>query len=148
MQNLIAKTQESLLPDSPFTETMNWSELTSTLASSRSWQDKYRFIMQLGKKLSPLSDELKTDDFKVDGCESEVWLICQQNAEGQLIAYADSDARIVKGLLVIVLLCVAQGQRDSVTGIRATFEELGLERHLSPSRTNGLHAIMSVLDGV
>ena len=112
------------------------------IEQATNWQEKYRQIMLLGKKLPNLADEFRHQDAQVKGCESQAWLYHQQ-IDGQHFYLADSDARIVKGLIGL-LLAATQGRARSEIAqfdVVAYFENLGLNGQLSPSRTNGLHAL-------
>lgn len=112
---------------------------------AKGWESKYRQIMLLGKKLPTMSDEDKTDEVLVKGCESQVWLHCDQNEQKQFYFAADSDARIVKGLVVIVLAAFNGLKPSEIAefNIEDYFAKLDLLKHLSPSRSNGIHAIIA-----
>lgn len=112
------------------------------VAHANNWQDKYRYLMQLGKLLPVLEDTAKTEAVRVDGCESAAWLY-HCDIDGQHYYLADSEARIVKGLIVLLL---AETNGKTSTEIAAFspeqyFAELGLAGQLSPSRSNGLYAL-------
>jgi len=115
-----------------------------TFASIRGWEGKYRQLMQLGKKLAPLAQEHKQDHNLVKGCESNVWLQVSKNDNGQYRFAVDSNARIVKGLLVIVIAAYNQltAQQIAQVDIDSYIGQLDLTKHLSPSRNNGIHAII------
>lgn len=107
------------------------------------WEDRYRFLIELGHQLPPMPDALKTDVTKVQGCASQVWLHAYKQEEGRLHFVGDSDAHIVRGLVAILLSliqdCVPQ---DAATlDFQRLFETLGLANHLSPTRTNGFAAM-------
>jgi cysteine desulfuration protein SufE len=107
------------------------------------WQDKYSYIIDLGKQLSPLPESEKTEANKVSGCVSQVWIISTIK-DGQYYFTADSDAFIVKGLLAIVLRIFSGKTREEIlsTDFQALFNKLGFANHLSPSRSNGLFAVV------
>ncbi|MCE9677732.1 SufE family protein [Shewanella sp. AS1] len=110
------------------------------------WQERYREIMLLGKTLAPLDDKLKVEQAQVKGCESQAWLY-HSSIEGKHYFLADSDARIVKGLIAL-LLAVTHGQDgDTIEqlDINGYFDSLGLTGQLSPSRTNGLYALAQAI---
>ncbi len=115
------------------------------LANTTSWQDKYRLIMQSGRLLPPLPAQLKTDEALVKGCDSQVWLY-QSFADNEqtMVIMADSDTRIVKGLLYLVVCVFNEKTPTQIMeiDIQSEFENLGLIRHLSPTRGNGLNAII------
>lgn len=122
---------------------MDINELIENFEVLDNWEDKYRYIIELGEKLTPLDDKLKTDDWKVYGCTSQVWLIPQKNGDN-IIFQADSDAMIVRGLLAIVLLAFSNKSAKAIKAVEANdiFVKLGLEEHLSPSRRNGLFSMV------
>lgn len=110
------------------------------------WEDRYKYVIELGKGLAPLSDAEHNDQTKVQGCVSQVWLVCESDDAGAHLSFrGDSDALIVKGLIAI-LLAMYSGQTPSdilAVDAKAIFEQLGLDEHLSPQRSNGLHAMVS-----
>jgi len=110
------------------------------------WEDRYRYIIDLGRKLPDLEDVHKTEDNRVQGCVSNVWLITEvKDCDPPTIEFrADSDAQIVKGL-VAVLLAIYSGKtaREILTAdIRSIFEKLELAKHLSPNRANGFASMV------
>lgn len=103
------------------------------------WEEKYQYVIDLGHKLEPLDEKFKTDDWKVKGCQSQVWLVPQiQN--GIFHFKGDSDAILVKGIISIVLLIYNDKTADEIKNIDVTkiFVKLGLEENLTPSRRNGM----------
>jgi len=122
-----------------------FKEIALTLENAPPWQQKYREIMLLGKQLPPMPEVLKTDDALVPGCESKVWMYLDFDLEeNTLVIVGDSDTRIVKGLLAIVLALYNGLTPEQVmhTNAFAEFERLGLIQHLSPSRGNGIKAMV------
>lgn len=117
--------------------------LLQSFQENSSWDKQYKLIIQLGKKLPEMDAKDKIESNQVQGCESLAWLIV--NKEDELYTFKmDSDTRVVKGLMMILLI-IYQGKnarqiRDF--DIREYFEKLGLLHHLSPSRSNGLFAII------
>lgn len=108
------------------------------------WDDRYRLLIQLGRDLAPMDDALKTEATRVRGCASQVWL--HASREGDVLHFvADSDAAIVKGLVALVLMLVNDKRAGEVdTGaIRARLEALGLAKHLSSNRTQGLASMVA-----
>lgn len=110
------------------------------------WEDRYRYIIDLGKSLDPFPDTARIDENKVQGCVSQVWLSKSvDSGTDPIISYlGDSDAHIVRGLVALVL-AIYSGQKASI--IRATnaldiLKTLGLDQHLSPQRSNGLNAMV------
>ncbi len=109
------------------------------------WDDRYRLLIDLGRALPPMDDAFKTDATKVRGCASQVWLYPTRTPEGRLHFSADSDAAIVKGLVALVLLLV-QDRRAAdidVAAVKANLDALGLARHLSSNRTQGLASMLA-----
>ena len=110
------------------------------------WEDRYRYVIELGKMLEPLPDALKNDQNKVSGCASQVWLattISRAGGEQALMIRGDSDAHIVRGLVAILLaLCSGKtGAEILRTDPVALFERLGLREHLTPQRSNGFKSM-------
>ncbi|SMF11667.1 MULTISPECIES: SufE family protein [unclassified Pseudomonas] len=110
---------------------------------ARGWEQRARLLMQWGDRLEPLSEADKCEHNRVHGCESLVWLVAEQR-DGQWRFKASSDARLLRGLLALLLVRV-QGLASSELAnvdLPGWFSQLGLERQLSPSRSNGLHAVL------
>ena len=109
------------------------------------WDDRYRLLIDLGRALPPMPSALKTDTTKVRGCASQVWLHPRSDPDGRLHFSADSDAAIVKGLVALVLMLAddrTPGEID-VAEIRERLDGLGLARHLSSNRTQGLASMVA-----
>ena len=114
------------------------------------WEDRYRYVIELGKEMTPLPDDRKTDAAKVEGCASQVWLIpdVREEAGGQHLYFdGDSDAMIVRGLIAVLraLLSGATVNEISTMDVQAELARLGLEQHLSSQRSNGLKAMIGRL---
>lgn len=124
---------------------MNIDELIDNFAFFDTWEDKYRYIIELGEKLPPLPQIFKTDEWVVKGCQSQVWLTWQKNDNGTLTFSGDSDAMIVKGLIYIVLSVYNNLPSKNILDIDidSIFVKLGLKEHLSPSRRNGLESMIA-----
>lgn len=122
---------------------MTIEELIENFEFLDSWEDKYRYIIELGEKLPPLAPEFHSDEWKVKGCQSQVWLV-PENKCGIINFQGDSDAMIVKGLIAIVLTIYNGKTAEQINNIDidAIFTELGLREHLSPSRRNGLESMI------
>jgi cysteine desulfuration protein SufE len=108
------------------------------------WEDRYRYLIDLGRKETGLTEAEKTAAHKVEGCVSQVWLVGARRDDGALVLRGDSDAHIVKGL-VAVLLRLFSGKRPEeilATDARQSLSRLDLQGHLTPSRTNGLFAMV------
>lgn len=130
----------------PFGTTITTEEIIDSLSFFDSWEDRYKYIIDLGKQLPEMAEELKTDDRLIKGCQSKVWVDASME-NGKLVLNADSDAFIVKGLLAVVLAAYnSQPPAQALAfDIDAYFAELGLLNHLSPTRSNGLHAMVQRL---
>ncbi|MDE6310483.1 MAG: SufE family protein [Muribaculaceae bacterium] len=107
------------------------------------WMDRYAMIIDLGNQLPPFPDELKTPDRIIEGCQSRVWLDGQITPEGVVLYQADSDAIIVKGIISL-LISVLNGHtpREILDAKLRFIDEIGLSEHLSPTRANGLVAMV------
>lgn len=118
---------------------MTIDELIDNFEFLDSWEDKYRYIIDLGEKLPPLAAEYHTEDWKVQGCQSQVWLIPHLQ-DNKISFKGDSDAMIVKGLIAIVLSIYNNKSPSEIKAVAVEdiFAKLGLSEHLSPSRRNGL----------
>ena len=119
--------------------------VSKNIETAAGWQQKYRQIMLLGKQLPVMPAVLKVDDALVKGCESKVWLYIDfDHTENSLVLAGDSDTRIVKGLLALILALYNGLTPEQAAQINAydEFERLGLISHLSPSRGNGIKAMV------
>ena len=131
--------------------TNTFKNVVKPIQQAQSWQQKYREIMLLGKTLPALADVLKTDDALVPGCESKVWMFMEfDDSENRLVVIGDSDTRIVKGLLAIILALYNGLTPEEVVNINAydEFEKLGLIKHLSVSRGNGIKAMVEAIQSM
>jgi cysteine desulfuration protein SufE len=123
-------------PDLSIAETEK--EITAEFALFDSWDDKYEYIIDLGKKLAPLDPKYKTDDNRVRGCQSSVWLVADYK-EGKLYYQADSDAMIVKGLISMLIRVLSGRPADEIIEARLDFiRDIGMTTHLAQTRSNGL----------
>ena len=133
----------------PFGTTITTEDIIDSLSFFDSWEDRYKYIIDLGKQLPEMAEELKTDERLIKGCQSKVW-IDANIVDGKLVLNADSDAFIVKGLLAVVLAAY-NGQTPAAAkafDIDSYFGELNLLSHLSPTRSNGLHAMVQRLQTI
>ncbi|MGG2399727.1 SufE family protein [Pseudomonas sp. SH1-B] len=112
-------------------------------AACQGWEQRARLLMQWGERLTPLSNAERSEANRVHGCESLVWLVAEQQ-EGRWRFRASSDARLLRGLLAVLLVRVEglSSNELSVLDLSDWFSQLGLQRQLSPSRSNGLHAVL------
>ena len=127
---------------------MTIDEIIENFALLDEWDDRYRYVIELGRLLAPLNERDRRDANKVQGCASQVWLATTVEPNGQsgpvLSFVGDSDAHIVRGLIAI-LLAVYSGRhaREIVdTDAAALFERLGLREHLTPQRSNGFRSMV------
>lgn len=132
----------------PFGTEITSADIIDALSFFDSWEDRYKYIIDLGKELPELDDAYKTDDFIVRGCQSKVWLVPQRDGDKITFA-ADSDAFIVKGLLAVVLAAYNGKTASEIRSfdIEAYFNELNLLKHLSATRGNGLRAMVQRIRG-
>ncbi len=128
----------------PFGTTITPEDILETLSFFEGWEDRYRYIIELGKELPEMSAAKKDEAHLVRGCQSQVWIDAQIE-KGVFFFEADSDAFIVKGLLGVVLAAFNGKTREAILAfdIDAYFESLGLMRHLSMTRGNGLRAMVA-----
>jgi cysteine desulfuration protein SufE len=117
-------------------------------ASLDEWEDRYRYVIELGHSLEPLSPEAHNNTNKVRGCVSQVWLDCEPrtSAQGEKILHyrGDSDSHLVRGLIAIALALFSDRTPKQILAIDAVaaFRALGLEQHLTPQRSNGVRAMV------
>ena len=113
-------------------------EIVEEFSLFDSWDDKYEYIIDLGKRLPPLDDQYKKDENKVRGCQSTVWLVADYK-EGKLFYKAESDAVIVKGLISMLIRVLSGQSPDDIVNARLDFlREIGMMTHLAQTRSNGL----------
>ena len=135
----------SLFLTSPFGTGLTATSVCEQLSKAGNWENRYRTIIQLGKKVLPLSDALKTENHRVHGCESQVWLYAEFNSNTNEMLYAvDSDARIVKGLIALALAACHRQTPEHIAhfDFDQYFATMELSKHLNPSRSNGLKTIV------
>ncbi len=107
------------------------------------WEERYRYVIELGRELAPLSDAERTDPYKVRGCASQVWLVTEPQRDGALKFRGDSDAHIVRGLIAILLRLYSGRTPAEILGFdaKAAFDKLGLTGAISAQRSNGLFSM-------
>jgi len=109
------------------------------------WLDRYQYLIDLGKKLPPLAEEEKSDDKLLAGCQSRVWLYLEGDAE-RITIRANSDAAIVSGLIALLIQVYSGCSARQIVDTEPLFiREIGLADHLSPTRANGLHAMLNAI---
>lgn len=118
------------------------AELADEFAIFDNWMDRYQYIIDMGKQLPTFPESLKGDDTKIQGCQSNVW-IHDHLEDGRLHFDATSDAAIVSGLIAVLLRIYNDRPPSEIQATPPDFlGELGLDQHLSPTRSNGLHAML------
>lgn len=129
---------------------MNVQDLLDDFELLDDWEDRYRYLIELGRELDPMPELSKNTVNKVNGCASQVWLKTQviPAANGSdipvLSFIGDSDAHIVRGLIYILLVVFSQKRADEILeiDIKHVFHEIGLDEHLSPQRSNGVNSMV------
>ncbi|MFT4093833.1 MAG: SufE family protein [Niabella sp.] len=118
------------------------AEIVEEFSLFDSWDDKYEYIIDLGKKLEPLPDAFKTNENKVKGCQSTVWLVADY-ADGRIYYRAESDAVIVKGLISMLIRVLSGHTPDEILNAKMDFiNKIGMTSHLAQTRSNGLLAMV------
>ena len=113
-------------------------EIVEEFSLFDSWDDKYEYIIDLGKKLAPLEDQYKIDENKVRGCQSTVWLVADYR-DGKVFYKAESDAVIVKGLISMLIRVLSRQTPDDILQAKLDFiQQIGMTTHLAQTRSNGL----------
>jgi cysteine desulfuration protein SufE len=133
----------------PFGYSISTEDILDTLGFFDSWEDRYKYIIDLGKELPCMPDSLHTDDRLIRGCQSKVWVDVQDEG-GRLQLTMDSDAFIVKGLLGVMLAAYNNKTPEEILSfdVDAYFEALDLLQHLSPTRGNGLRAMVAHIQAI
>jgi cysteine desulfuration protein SufE len=129
------------------THEMSFEEILADFELLDEWEDRYRYVIELGRKLAPLAEDERTPENKVQGCVSQVWLSTTvENGDGapRLTFVGDSDAHIVRGLIAILFAIYSGKTADQILSVDAagTLSELHLNEHLTPQRSNGLMAMV------
>ncbi|MBE0403010.1 Sulfur acceptor protein SufE for iron-sulfur cluster assembly [Halomonas citrativorans] len=117
-------------------------ELIEEFEMFDNWMDRYQYIIDMGKQLPDFPEACKTAEYKIQGCQSNVWMRHEQQGE-TLIFSATSDAAIVSGLIAVLLRIYSERTAAEIRTTEPHFlADLGLDKHLSPTRSNGLHAML------
>lgn len=118
------------------------NEIVDEFGMFEQWDDKYQYIIDLGKSLAPLDEKYKTEDRLIKGCQSRVWLYTELK-DGKIYFTADSDAIITKGLVALMVRVLSGHTAQEIVEAPLNFiNEIGLKDHLSPTRSNGLLAMV------
>lgn len=117
-------------------------EIIEEFSGLDDWMDKYAYIIELGNAVEPLEEKFKTPDNIIEGCQSRVWLVADQDGD-KVTFRADSDAIIVKGLISLLIRVLSGNTPQEILDADLYFmKEIGLQEHLSPTRSNGLLAMI------
>ena len=118
------------------------NEVVDEFSFFESWEDKYEYLIELGKKLDKLPAEEYKEENKVKGCQSSVWLVAEKN-NGSIEFKADSDSTIVKGLIALLIRVLSGQSPDTIVNAKLEFvDKIGLRQHLAQTRSNGLAAMI------
>ena len=122
-------------------------KLLRNFSRCANWEEKYLYIIELGQRLPTLSEEAHNPENMIQGCQSQVWIIMQTNNDGVIELQGDSDAAIVKGLIAIVFILYQQMSAQDIVAfdVRPWFEKMALTQHLTPSRSQGLEAMIRAI---
>ena len=113
-------------------------EVIAEFSDFDDWMDRYQLLIDLGNEQEPLDEAYKTEENLIEGCQSRVWLQCDE-ADGKLLFRAESDALIVKGIIALLIKVVSGHTPDEILDADLYFiDRIGLREHLSPTRSNGL----------
>lgn len=117
-------------------------EIIEEFSGFDDWMDKYQLLIDLGNEQAPLDEKYKTESNLIDGCQSRVWLQCDYE-DGKLVFTAESDALIVKGIVALLIRVLSGHTPKEIVDADLYFiDQIGLKDHLSPTRSNGLFAMM------
>jgi len=138
----------SPLAPHPFGEEITVASLKANFGRFHQWEDRYRQLIQLSRQLPALPEALKTAEIELSGCENRVWLGSQLSKDGSLHFYGDSEGRIVRGLLAVLLTAVEGKTPQTLLAEDPLqlFDELGLRAQLSASRSSGLQALAAAVE--
>lgn len=122
-------------------------KLVRNFSRCANWEEKYLYVIELGALLPELSDSLHQPKNIIAGCQSQVWIVMDTDAQGQITLKGDSDAAIVKGLIAVVFILYQNMTADEIVAfdVRPWFEQLALTQHLTPSRSQGLEAMIRAI---
>ena len=119
-------------------------ELIENFSFFESWEDKYQYLIDMGRNVPPMADDLKIDENKLRGCQSVVYFSNSYNDDGTITFMANSDAAIVQGLIALMLKVFSEKKPQEILDTDISFlKQIGLDEHLSPTRKNGLSSLVS-----
>lgn len=122
-------------------------KLVRNFSRCLNWEEKYLYVIELGSQLPALDESERQAANLISGCQSQVWIVMSKNAQGRVEFHGDSDAAIVKGLLAVVFIVYHQLMPQQILDldVRPFFSELALSQHLTPSRSQGLEAMIRAI---
>lgn len=125
-------------------------ELTENFALFDDWEERYRYLIDLGRKLPSLPEEKKVDAALVKGCTSRVWMYVNKQSDNTYTFEADSDAHLVRGLIALMMSAYDGKSAEDIQSldIEGYFKEIGLDQHLSPNRRNGFFSMVERAKGL
>lgn len=125
-------------------ESLTLQALEENFSFFDDWEEKYTYLIDMGKKIEGLDNAYKVPAYKIEGCTSNVWLVPKKESNGTVTFQVDSDAIIVRGLIAILLIAYNGKTLEEIkqTDIKGFFERVGLESHLSPNRRNGFFSMV------
>lgn len=134
----------------PFGTEIGIQEIVEQFSTYKAWENKYRLLIQLAKKLPPLTDDEKQQTQEVKGCENRVWIGALLNDNNTFHFYGDSEGRVVKGLFTILLAAVEQKTAQEIIDINFNdlLTQTGLPAQLSESRQNGIQSLISAIQNI
>jgi cysteine desulfuration protein SufE len=126
---------------------MSIEDLAENFNALDDWEDRYKYLIDLGNTLPPMDESLKTEAAKVRGCMSQVWMVLTWDNDGRLRLLADSDAQIVRGLIAVLsaLFSGKTAEEAARIDVEKDFQRLGLDQHISPNRRNGFFSMVEAV---
>ncbi|TAL40074.1 MAG: SufE family protein [Alphaproteobacteria bacterium] len=126
---------------------MSIEDLAENFTALDDWEDRYKYLIDLGNTLPPMDESLKTEAVKVRGCMSQVWMVLGWDSDGRLTLLADSDAQIVRGLIAVLsaLFSGKTAEEAARIDVEKDFQRLGLDQHISPNRRNGFFSMVEAV---
>ncbi|AOP33234.1 Fe-S metabolism protein SufE [Leptospira tipperaryensis] len=120
-------------------------EIVSEFSECTDWQERYQLLIEMGDELGAIPDSLKTQERLVPGCQSRVWIVSEET-NGKVVFQADSDSAITRGMIALLIRVFSGKTREEIKNASLEFlKEIGLDKHLSMSRRNGLYSMVNIL---
>lgn len=147
VDRLVAGLQTVRVKDGTMAALPDKDKLLRNFSRCANWEEKYLYIIELGQRLAPLSPEEHSVQNIIQGCQSQVWIVMDQDPTGVITLRGDSDAAIVKGLIAVVFILYDRMTAQDITefDVRPWFEKMALTQHLTPSRSQGLEAMIRAI---